>query len=100
MLRLRGLCAHIDFRLGAAVGRPLLHKAVGDDARFADHHQFTLIRDSELGWLVEAAVTRNPTCLRGKLIPSGVPQILADGDELTVGGTKARLLVEIIRGGT
>jgi hypothetical protein len=99
VLRLLGEHGHLDFRVGGAVGRPLLQKAVGDDSRFADHHQFTVIRDPDLGWRVEGAASKNPTRLQGKELSPGVPQTLAEGDVLTVGGARARLLVEINRGG-
>jgi hypothetical protein len=100
LLRLLGEHGYLDFRVGGAVGKPLLQKAVGDDSRFADHHQFSVIRDPDLGWLVEAAASKNPTRLQGKELSPGVPQSLAEGDVITVGASKARLSVEFIRGDT
>jgi len=100
MLRLLGEHGHLEFRVSGEVGRPLLQKVVGDDSRFADHHQFTMIRDHNLGWLVEAAVSKNPTRLQGKELSPGVPQSLAEGDVITVGASKARLSVEFMREGT
>jgi hypothetical protein len=100
VLRLLGEHGHLDFRVGGVVGRPLLQKAVGDDSRFADHHQFTVIRDPDLGWLVEATASKNPTRLQGKELSAGVPQSLAEGDVITVGASKGRLSVKFIRGDT
>ena len=100
VLRLLGEHGHLEFRVSGEVGRPLLQKVVGDDSRFADHHQFTVIRDPNLGWLVEAAVSKNPTRLQGKELSPGVSQSLAEGDVITVGASKARLSVEFMREGT
>jgi len=99
-LRICGEKGTRDFRLAGPVGRPLLQQMVGEDSRFADHHQFTLLRDPDRGWLIEAVPTRNPTQLQGRELPPGVPQALATGDVLTIGGSKARMTVELLRGST
>ena len=90
----------LDFRVGAPVGRPLLQQMVGDDSQFADHHQFTLLRDPARGWLIAAARTKNPTLLQGHELPPSVPHVLATGDVLTVGASRARMTVELLWGGT
>lgn len=100
VLRLCGDRGLRDFRLGGPVGRPLLQHVVGDDSRFCDHHQFTLLRDADRGWLIDAARTRNPTLLQGRELSPGAPQALATGDVLTIGSSGARITVELLRGVT
>jgi FHA domain len=100
VLRLCGEKGLLDFRVGGPVGRPLLQQMVGDDSQFADHHQFTLLHDPDRGWLVAAARTKNPTLLQGHELPPSVPHVLATGDVLTVGASRARMTVELLRGGT
>ena len=100
VLRLRGVSGALDFRVGVAVGRPLFQRAVGEDSKFVDHHQFTLICDAYQGWLIEGVTARNPTFHNGvKLLP-GNAQALAAGDAVTVGSSRARLTVEFLRSGS
>ncbi len=98
VLRLRGTHGPLDFRLGTQVGRPLLRTAIGDDARFADHHQFTLLRDPDRGWLVEAVGTKSPTLLQGTELRIGVSRPLVEGDLLSIGRSSASMTVELLRG--
>jgi hypothetical protein len=100
VLRLCGEKGLLEFRIEGPVGRPLLQHVVGDDSRFSDHHQFTLLRDTDRGWLIEAVRTKNATLLQGRELAPGVPQELATGDVLTIGRSSARMTVELMRGGS
>lgn len=71
------------FRIRTSIGKHLCRQ-FGDDARFYDNLQFTLIPDGSGGWSVDpVGGTTNETLLNGKCITNRT--MLASGDVLAVG---------------
>ena len=73
-----------------AVTRTTLRRMVGDDARYAgDAPQFMVERDGKGGWLVlpPPEPPRNPTFHNG--VPLTEPVLLATGDTISIGPSKA-----------
>lgn len=99
-LVLRGSDGALEFSVGCEVGRPLLPKAVGDDAKFAETVQFILRPDKALGWMLEPCSARNPTRQNDVELAAGCLVRLQSADIITIGKDKARLIVKIIRGGS
>lgn len=78
------------------VGKSLLRRAVGDDARFASEPQFHLSRcEDNSSWLIrQEAKAVNATLMNGVAITEEGTK-LTTGAEITIGVDKARLRVRV-----
>jgi len=86
----------IKLNLSSSIGKALLKKLVGDDARFVSDHQFHLKRCEEnAAWLIlhEPNAT-NLTLVNGISVGDEGTKLVA-GSEITIGPDKARLRVKI-----
>jgi hypothetical protein len=72
----------LTFNITTSLGKQLLRQ-FGDEARFADNHQFTIERRGIEWWLVPVSGTTNYTVLNGK--PALTPAKLAVGDRIEIG---------------
>lgn len=97
-LRLRGPAGEVRAGLTTVVGKPLLQRLIGSDARIADHEQFRLVRDPRLGWQIEPCSAVQPTFRNGAQLSPGVAAPLCHGDVIAIGSASAHVIVEIERG--
>lgn len=86
----------IRLNIDGPVGKALLKRAVGEEARFASEPQFHLKRcEDNATWLIkQEPKAMNPTMVNGIAI-TGEGTKLAAGSEVTIGPDKARLRVKI-----
>ncbi len=78
------------------VGRSLLSRVVGDEARYAAECQFHLTRcEKRAAWVISQDPNAvNPTQVNGNVVPlGGVP--LSTGDRITIAADKAPIKVKI-----
>jgi len=94
---LEGASGSISAALNVQVGRRLLERAVGDEARYAADVQFCLERNARGAWsLMPMAGVPNPTFVNGVAAPStGLD--LNEGDEVSIAGKAGRLKVRFLR---
>jgi len=92
-----GTTGSISASLPTQVGRALLARAIGDDARYASTTQFHVERSSDGSWLLRPVqAAQNPTFLNGCPVPpEGAP--LREGDQVSLAGKAGVMKVRIIR---
>ena len=70
------------------VGRDLAARVLLDSVRVSRRHANVTINDGAAK--IEDLDSRNGTLIRGEKIAKGVPVLLADGDEISIGGFKLK----------
>lgn len=83
-----------SFGMSSKVGRKLIEKLCGDDARFANQDaQFLIERPDRSSWYALPSKSVNPTFLNGKPLEGRTK--LNNGDILSIGPARARMAVSI-----
>lgn len=86
----------IKINIDTSVGRSLLRGLELDDIKYASEPQFRIVKDSKLGgWSIRTyPEAKNPTCCNGAPL-SADPQLLADGDIISIGPEKLKMSVRL-----